>query len=617
MANANVLASEQLEESQLVTFYLGNEEFGFDIMSVQEIIRQPTLSRIPMAPEYVEGIANLRGTVLPIIDTRTRFGMKREADTDHTRVLVVDVDGVKTGLRVDRVRQVTRITRGDIEASPAVIKNGMSTDYLQGVVKLEQGKRIIMSLSPAAICKIESKGALNQAIQSSHLELAGASETKTAKSGDSSDQTLAQLVSFKLGDEEFAFPMERVREILRVQRPNEVPDTPKHFLGILTVRGNILPVIDLRLLLNLSDMAGDVESLAQNAYDTYARWLTAMPSYVEESGNHAALVQGAEALRTWVAAFATSSELLMGTLGAIRLANDKVLRAIQQLQTCNNREARLANCKQEVEPHAQEALRQMLTFKQQVRECIREDQRLIVVQTGSALLALLVDQVKEVLTVPTRLIDPPPQLGSQKNLEIQGVARLNDGKRLIMLLDSDHLVEGQTKEALKKAGALGTVVEAAGLDLKHAQESASSLGERQFVTFQLADGEYGIPINEIQEIDRSSRMTRIPKSAEHVDGITNLRGEVVPVINARKRFNLPMKETDERTRVIIIDVDGKKTGLLVDSVREVLNLATKDIAPPPATISSAIDQQYISGIGKVDSGKRMIVLLNVTKVVES
>ena len=180
MANANVLPSEQLEESQLVTFYLGNEEFGFDIMSVQEIIRQPTLSRIPMAPEYVEGIANLRGTVLPIIDTRTRFGMKREVDTDHTRVLVVDVDGVKTGLRVDRVRQVTRITRGDIEASPAVIKNGMSTDYLQGVVKLEQGKRIIMSLSPAAICKIESKGALNQAIQSSHLELAGASETRTA-----------------------------------------------------------------------------------------------------------------------------------------------------------------------------------------------------------------------------------------------------------------------------------------------------------------------------------------------------------------------------------------------------------------------------------------------------
>jgi len=92
---------------------------------------------------------------------------------------------------------------------------------------------------------------------------------------------------------------------------------------------------------------------------------------------------------------------------------------------------------------------------------------------------------------------------------------------------------------------------------------------------------------------------------------------VVPVINARKRFNLPSKESDERTRVIIIDVGGKKTGLLVDSVREVLNLATKDISPPPTTISSTIDQQYISGIGKVDSGKRMIVLLNVNNIVGS
>ena len=617
MANTHVLASEQLEESQLVTFYLGNEEFGFDIMSVQEIIRQPELSRIPMAPDYVEGIANLRGTVLPIIDTRTRFGMKREEDTDHTRVLVVDVDGVKTGLRVDRVRQVTRITRGDVEAAPAVIKSGMSTDYLQGVVKLEQGKRIIMSLSPAAICKIETNGALQNAIQSSHQEQAGTSDKKTAQSGESSVQALSQLVSFKLGDEEFAFPMERVREILRVQRPNEVPDTPKHFLGILTVRGNILPVIDLRLLLNLRDMAGDVESLAEHARDDYERWLTAMPSHVEESGNHNALLQGAEALRTWVAEFATSSELLMGTLGALRLANDKVLRAIQHLHDCKTGDSRLVHFKQEIEPQAQEALRLLLTFKQQVRECIREDQRLIVVQTGNSLLALLVDQVKEVLNVPTLLMDPPPQLGTLKNREIQGVARLNDGKRLIMLLDSDHLVEGQTKDAIKKAGVLETDVKATNIEGKHAQQSASSLGERQFVTFQLADGEYGIPINEIQEIDRSSRMTRIPKSAAHVDGITNLRGEVVPVINARKRFNLPSREADERTRVIIIDVGGKKTGLLVDSVREVLNLASKDISPPPTTISSTIDQQYISGIGKVESGKRMIVLLNVNNIVGS
>jgi purine-binding chemotaxis protein CheW len=86
------------------------------------------------------------------------------------------------------------------------------------------------------------------------------------------------------------------------------------------------------------------------------------------------------------------------------------------------------------------------------------------------------------------------------------------------------------------------------------------------------------------------------------------------VLDTRKRFELEIKPPDDRTRIIIVDLGGVKTGLVVDSVREVLNLARKDIAPPPEAISSGIDQQFISGIGKVDAGKRMIVLLDVEKI---
>ena len=136
------------------------------------------------------------------------------------------------------------------------------------------------------------------------------------------------------------------------------------------------------------------------------------------------------------------------------------------------------------------------------------------------------------------------------------------------------------------------------------------------MTFHLGDGEYGVPIAKIQEIDRAAKMTRVPRTADYVDGITNLRGEVIPVINARKRFHLPLKDADERTRVIIMELGGVKTGLLVDSVHEVLNLASKDIAPPPTSLSTTIDRQYISGIGKVNGDKRMIVLLDVEKILE-
>jgi purine-binding chemotaxis protein CheW len=86
------------------------------------------------------------------------------------------------------------------------------------------------------------------------------------------------------------------------------------------------------------------------------------------------------------------------------------------------------------------------------------------------------------------------------------------------------------------------------------------------------------------------------------------------VLDTRKRFDLEVKAPDDRTRIIIVDMGGVKTGLVVDSVREVMNLAKKDIAPPPETIGAGIDQQFISGIGKVDAGKRMIVLLDVQKI---
>jgi purine-binding chemotaxis protein CheW len=130
----------------------------------------------------------------------------------------------------------------------------------------------------------------------------------------------------------------------------------------------------------------------------------------------------------------------------------------------------------------------------------------------------------------------------------------------------------------------------------------------------LGDEEFGVPISRIQEIDRLGKVTKVPKAAQFIEGITNLRGEVIPVLDTRKRFDLQAKPSDDRTRIVIVDLGGVKTGLVVDSVREVMNLAKRDIAPPPESIGSGIDQQFISGIGKVDSGKRMIVLLDVEKI---
>ncbi len=604
-------------ENQLVTFFLGEEEFGFDIMSVREIIRQPQLARVPMAPPYVEGICNLRGTVLPIIDTRTRFGMQRAEDTDRTRVLVVDVNGNRTGLKVDRVRQVTRVQRDQVESPPSVVKEGISADFLQGVVKLDGGKRMIMALNPRAICKAALEETAKAASRTAEVAKAGA---KATTSGGLSG--VEQLVSFRLGNEEFAFRMERVREILRVEKPNEVPDSPPHVLGVLTVRGEILPVIDLRVLLELAPLETEIAGFAAGHREAVAAWTVLFQQAAGDASLPRAGLEPVEAVRQWVLGFNTSSQALMDTLSKLRTVLDRLLKAAHAAEACGAGGGAAKLVEAEVIPESKGVERLLKVFEAQLAEAIREDQRLVVVQARGTLLALLVDKVREVLTVARESVVPSPDVATKGESEICGLAKLDQGKRVIVMLDADRLMHAEALEEIQRLrgtdeGAATTEEGTMSASLKESTKGSHVGDEQQFVTFMLHKGEYGIPIENIQEIDRSSRMTRLPRAAAYVEGVTNLRGEVIPVINARKRFGLPLQQVDERARVIILDVGGKKTGLLVDSVREVLNIPRKDVCPRPRSISNGkdIDRRYISGIGKLDEGRRMVVLLDVAKIV--
>jgi chemotaxis signal transduction protein len=600
------------DESQLVTFLLKDEEFGFDIMSVQEIIRLPKMAKVPRTPSYVDGIANLRGVVLPVIDMRTRFGMERAEETDRTRVLVVDIDGVKTGLRVDRVKQVTRVLRSEIEPPPAAIR-GTSSDYLEGVVKLDKGQRIVMALNAAQVCEIgvTRKTAAANSVATGSETAAGDS---SGKSGNA-DAEVQKMVTFRIAKEEFAFHMEHVREILRVQTPNQVPDVPDFVLGVLTVRGQILPVIDLRRLLQQRSLAEEFADSCRPLREEYERWIGQAETAF--AGASQAKVDGgvAEHLRKWLAETNSSSQLLMEALAKVRGLNEKVIKQLQVRMRHEERgdhEAAQA-CGEEILSGGREAVSALCRFEQQIAQNIQEDQRIIVVDSEGFVLGLVVDHVHEVLNVPKSLMEPPPRITSSGGMELSGVAKLDDGARLIMCLNVANLMRDQKLREVQGASHLNAETEKTGEARKIAAES-QQLSEVQLVTFMLGAEEYGVPISQIQEIDRLARITKVPKAAEFIEGITNLRGEVIPVLDTRKRFDLEVKPPDDRTRIIIVDLGGVKTGLVVDSVREVLNLATKDIAPPPEAIGSGIDQHFISGIGKVDAGKRMIVLLDVEKI---
>ncbi len=130
---------------QLVTFSIGSEEFGVDILKVIEIIRTMEITKVPKAPAFVEGVINLRGLVIPIIDLRRRFGLAEKAGDSDTRIIVIEINGMSVGFVVDSVSEVLRIPANTVEPAPPVVA-GVDSDYISGVGKLEDRLLILLDL---------------------------------------------------------------------------------------------------------------------------------------------------------------------------------------------------------------------------------------------------------------------------------------------------------------------------------------------------------------------------------------------------------------------------------------------------------------------------------------
>ena len=148
------------EDVQLVSFVLGEEFFGVNILLVQEIITVPEITRIPNAPSFIEGMINLRGRLLPVIDLRKRLHVGKEFFDGKTRILVIQIDGKITGFLVDSVEAVMSVPSDSIEAAPEIVTIGIETQYITGVSKLED--RMIILLDFRRLFNIKEMTSLEQ-----------------------------------------------------------------------------------------------------------------------------------------------------------------------------------------------------------------------------------------------------------------------------------------------------------------------------------------------------------------------------------------------------------------------------------------------------------------------
>lgn len=476
-------------ERQLVTFLLGEDEFGADIMDVKEIIRVPDITKVPNAPSYVEGACNLRGNVLPIIDGRTKFNLERKTKDENNRVLVIDVDGKATGVIVDKVSEVMRVNIADIEETPQIVKN-LDSDYLNGVVKLDKGNRLVMLLDIVSVLSVNNTE--KDRIKGNNGSLNNNSTMANMNNTESIEEE--QMVSFLLDKEEYAIGIMKVKEIIRVPQIVNVPNCETYIEGVVSIRNNLLPIINLRTYFGMAHM--------------------------------------------------------------------------------------------EINDHT----------------------RILVVDMGNFTAGIMVDKVSEVLRVPISSIQPPPRFTVQSGEQLKGVAKLNNGKRMILILEPSKLISDEEIIAIRGND------ETKEHDVGEKSIERQLLDEEQLVTFKMGMEEYGIKIANVQEINRMTEITKIPRAPYCIEGIVNLRGNVIPALDLRKLFKLSEKQVTDATRIIIVDFNGKRTGIVVDSVSEVLRFEKTLIELPPDILRSGIDRDYVEGVGKLQNGKRMILILDISKV---
>ena len=147
-----------------------------------------------------------------------------------------------------------------------------------------------------------------------------------------------------------------------------------------------------------------------------------------------------------------------------------------------------------------------------------------------------------------------------------------------------------------------------------AEETNILTEETQLVVFDLAAEYYGVDINDVREIMRMQVITRVPGAPSFVEGVINLRGRVVPVVDLRKRLRLTIGEQTKESRIVVVDIGGRNVGVMVDAVTEVLRIPLSSVEPPSSMIAN-VNSDYLKGIAKLEA--KLIILLDLNKVLSA
>ncbi len=461
-----VLETELTDETvltQYVNFVLADELYAVPMQRVEEIIRLPQTFAVPLTPEYLIGLANLRGQILPILSLRCLLQMERAQTTDATRVVVMKVGQAQVGFTVDKVINVAT-------PDPAAIKE---TNTAGGKIDIElientvhQGDDIIQVLNVDRLFDTN----ISEEIERSASHFSSMQNLLT-ETEEREDEQLQQLVCCLVDDQEYAFHLEDTQEIVRIPASiTQVPKAGDGILGVMNLRARTLPLVSLRSLFGMAQIPFE--------------------------DNHRVLV---------------------------------VNIALEQAQIP---------------------------------------------------IGIVVDGVREVLSLHQNQFDEVPSIMSHmgQSKDISAICNLEDGRRTLSVVDVNYLFNPQMYEGFN------AVIQEEELMLNEQAETLIDDDETdtQLVIFKLDKEEFGISIHAVQEIIRiPNDISKVPKTDDFIEGVINLRGNVLPIVDLRRRFDLPYMERHERQRILVVHFEKVSTGFVVDCVSEVLRIPESQLEAAP------------------------------------
>ncbi len=468
---------------RFLTFRLDERVYALPAEEVAEIIRTPAVARVPQGPASLMGMANLRGSVLPVASLR---GLLGEAEAQPPARAIVLSGAASVALAVDAVDALVLVDAARLETDRTELA-AEPGEALQGALRLGAGDAVakvldIRSLLAAAFAPRTRAPRPQRA------------ETAAPRAGEAAatPQDWRKLVSFEVAGQEYALDLAAVREITPAPTSlARVARSESLVVGVTGYRDSLLTVLSLRGLLGF-------------------------PPASEPDGR----------------------------------------------------------------------------------------EKVVVTAVRGVPVGLLVDRMRAIVTAdPSRLEPPPPVLAARAGGESQiaAIYREDGGRRLISVLAVERLFREDVMQRLgDRAAAADGPTGAPG----------EAVGEEaQFLVFRLGDDEFALPIETVDEVAAvPAQITRLPKTPKFLEGVINLRGEVLPVVDQRRRFDMPATGDLEGRRLVVVRSQRHRAGLIVDSVAEVLRSAGDAIEPAPDLTGQPT--RLVSGVINLERAGRIILVLD-------